>query len=409
MLSSIIVHGSSIAVFTLGKHINTNVLPSISMTFTRGRDSEDGGPTWLDRLPRLELGHSMTFSKSRDRSKSRDETGGPVDQNAIGSATAPTRHRRHQHVGRRRSRHQQEKSHDGRKSSDEDLRDEEAKDNEAQYLREANEGITPSSPHYHEDGQQIFREGDKFIVEDDLGEVIKVVSDPQKLSNAAAHNLLDKEDTLDDVSRIDREKIAQDPAHPLYSRIKGFVSGLSGAHPDDSTAHNRSTSRSASSPENERSSPSGTSDTLIQGNASDQSGVALTESHEEHDETETSVERRRRQAALGISSDKINNNDDYDEQDEEETPAERKRRMQALGQSEEPGESHRETSFNTTQQRPQNISFHASVDDPASARGRSRHNASAAPQQNLLTVPEAASRSTSHSRSRSIVWADRSS
>jgi NhaP-type Na+/H+ or K+/H+ antiporter len=47
VVSSIIVHGSSIAVFTLGKHINTL---TITMSYTHG--SEDG-PSWLNRLPRI--------------------------------------------------------------------------------------------------------------------------------------------------------------------------------------------------------------------------------------------------------------------------------------------------------------------------------------------------------------------
>ena len=46
VITSIIVHGSSIAVFTLGRHINTLTL---TMSFTKGADE----PTWMDRLPRI--------------------------------------------------------------------------------------------------------------------------------------------------------------------------------------------------------------------------------------------------------------------------------------------------------------------------------------------------------------------
>lgn len=56
VISSIIVHGSSIAVFTLGKHINT-----INLTMTYTTDGE--GPGWLNRLPRI-----ATTSKSQARS-----------------------------------------------------------------------------------------------------------------------------------------------------------------------------------------------------------------------------------------------------------------------------------------------------------------------------------------------------
>lgn len=57
VIASIIVHGSSIAVFTLGKHINTLTL---TMSYTTG--GEDG-PGWLNRLPRIS-------STSRSQAKS---------------------------------------------------------------------------------------------------------------------------------------------------------------------------------------------------------------------------------------------------------------------------------------------------------------------------------------------------
>ncbi|PBP23291.1 Na+/H+ antiporter nha1 [Diplocarpon rosae] len=56
VISSIVVHGSSIAVFTLGKRINTLHL---TMSYTTDND----GPGWLNRLPRL-----STASKSQAKS-----------------------------------------------------------------------------------------------------------------------------------------------------------------------------------------------------------------------------------------------------------------------------------------------------------------------------------------------------
>ncbi|KAK9459469.1 Sodium/hydrogen exchanger family-domain-containing protein [Lipomyces oligophaga] len=57
IVSSIIVHGSSIAVFTLGKRINTM---AITMSYTTGNAS---GPSWLQRLPRVESNQSVSFRK----------------------------------------------------------------------------------------------------------------------------------------------------------------------------------------------------------------------------------------------------------------------------------------------------------------------------------------------------------
>ncbi|KNG52479.1 Na(+)/H(+) antiporter 2 [Stemphylium lycopersici] len=48
VIVSIIVHGSSIAVFTLGKRINTL---TISMSYTQANEN---GPGWMDRLPRIQ-------------------------------------------------------------------------------------------------------------------------------------------------------------------------------------------------------------------------------------------------------------------------------------------------------------------------------------------------------------------
>lgn len=59
VIASIIVHGSSIAVFTLGRHINTLTL---TMSYTKGQSGEEG-PGWLNRLPRI-------TSVSRSQAKS---------------------------------------------------------------------------------------------------------------------------------------------------------------------------------------------------------------------------------------------------------------------------------------------------------------------------------------------------
>ena len=65
ILTSIIVHGSSIAVFTLGKHINTM---RITMSYTTANEE----PNWLSRLPRLTPKASMSIRKP-DMDESSDE------------------------------------------------------------------------------------------------------------------------------------------------------------------------------------------------------------------------------------------------------------------------------------------------------------------------------------------------
>lgn len=60
VITSILVHGSSIAVFTLGKRINTLTL---TMSYTQ---ADDNGPSWMNRLPRIASSARGSFSRSKD-------------------------------------------------------------------------------------------------------------------------------------------------------------------------------------------------------------------------------------------------------------------------------------------------------------------------------------------------------
>ncbi|KAI5922185.1 alkali metal cation/H+ antiporter Nha1 C terminus-domain-containing protein [Camillea tinctor] len=61
VISSILVHGSSVAVFTLGKRINTL---SLTMSYTT---SPEDGPAWMSRLPRI-------TSQSRSQARTMSDT-----------------------------------------------------------------------------------------------------------------------------------------------------------------------------------------------------------------------------------------------------------------------------------------------------------------------------------------------
>src|SRR5690606_26711138 len=76
VISSIIVHGSSIAVFTLGKRINTL---SLTMSYTKG---DEEGPSWMNRLPRL-------TSQSRSQMKSTASSMEGVDMPQFPPGTLP--------------------------------------------------------------------------------------------------------------------------------------------------------------------------------------------------------------------------------------------------------------------------------------------------------------------------------
>lgn len=78
VISSIIVHGSSIAVFTLGKHINTLTL---TMSYTTANED---GPSWMNRLPRIQS-QSKSMAKSQESDwDSRDERLPPGELPPVG-------------------------------------------------------------------------------------------------------------------------------------------------------------------------------------------------------------------------------------------------------------------------------------------------------------------------------------
>lgn len=59
VITSILVHGSSVAVFTLGKRINTLTL---TMSYTQ---ADENGPSWMNRLPRIATNPRASVSKSK--------------------------------------------------------------------------------------------------------------------------------------------------------------------------------------------------------------------------------------------------------------------------------------------------------------------------------------------------------
>ncbi|KAF9877962.1 na(+) h(+) antiporter [Colletotrichum karsti] len=209
VISSIIVHGSSVAVFTLGKRINTL---TITMSYTT---APEDGPTWMNRLPRISsqsrsqartmsdtdgedlkmpdfppgtlppVGFPGAFlrrqkdeegSKHRGRSTSRSRRksrkwedglgpGGPVSQSAIFPArrepllnekdpsspeneNAPTPHRRDSERGRERDPE---------------------KDDEITPSPEDSSSRTQTPPKI-----QIYEEGDNLVVENEDGDVLTV-------------------------------------------------------------------------------------------------------------------------------------------------------------------------------------------------------------------------------------------
>jgi len=93
VICSIVVHGSSIAVFTLGKHINTLTL---TMSYTQANEQ---GPSWMDRLPRIQ-----SRSKSSMSMQSFDEKSPMGQDPPLAPGTFLRRQREEDGNGRARSR-----------------------------------------------------------------------------------------------------------------------------------------------------------------------------------------------------------------------------------------------------------------------------------------------------------------
>ena len=178
LIAQIIVHGSSIAVFTLGKHLNTL---SFTITYTQDNGttqaSAQSGPTWASRLPRMSIATRHPLSKykkgkigpisapqdGRPLNSDTLREGGPISLSAIGRPadvdTAPGAARR-----REERRHDIENVQmEGETEKDEEPSEETG---EEDYEEKINEG------------EEAWREGDNIIVENEEGEVIRTITSP---------------------------------------------------------------------------------------------------------------------------------------------------------------------------------------------------------------------------------------
>lgn len=314
LANEIIVHGSSIAVFTLGKHLNT-----LSFTITYTQDnattqaSAHSSAGWASRLPRFQIasrnlatkkGKIGPISAPRDGRPLNSDTmreGGPISLSAIGRQdvtveTAPEAARR-----------REARRHDIENVRGEGDYDEALDDNEETFEEKINEG------------EEAWREGDNIIIEDESGEVIRTITSPEQHRTDAAgekfgHGAMEK------ISRL--ESKAEEEVGGITGRLKRMWSGSSRQEPiereqrardlekgipedeDDKVITRKSSSTTDSpkrSPPRASSGPSFVVDDANRrtGHVSDSIQRRAREEREE----ETEVERRRREAVLGAQQD----------------------------------------------------------------------------------------------------------
>jgi NhaP-type Na+/H+ or K+/H+ antiporter len=234
---SIVVHGSSIAVFTLGKRINT-------LTLTLSYTQADDGPSWMERIPRIQSRSKSSMSLRRNTGESEtslevDEKGG---DNYLSPVTMPKDFllRRQKEdddfparptskSGRRRRRWDQGIGPGGPVSQSAISPASRRQPESDRYRKTHTEGdpsplASDDSTSPQEDqgtsspeGEpqiEIFQEGDKTIIEDEEGNVLRVrESNPedsqaerQRADNRDARRLMEEKDVQHGVAQTEHEE-----------------------------------------------------------------------------------------------------------------------------------------------------------------------------------------------------------
>lgn len=192
VITSILVHGSSIAVFTLGKRINTL---TITLSYTTANDE---GPSWMNRLPRVQslAKSSMSFRKTDDSAASSEEklpeyppgTLPPIglpgnflrrvqeEDTEVQSTQSPTgkpfrrRRKRHVDAGGPISQSAITPQRRAEIESDEEKRELQQRDEQERE----NAPLTAERDRFGREPQmEVYQEGHHMIIEDEEGNVIK--------------------------------------------------------------------------------------------------------------------------------------------------------------------------------------------------------------------------------------------
>jgi Na(+)/H(+) antiporter len=185
VITSILVHGSSVAVFTLGKHINTLTL---TMSYTQANDA-----SWMDRLPRIQSRSKTSMSQQRA-----DDTDDTLAEKGEYGAFPPNFLRRQREddtparaLSGRRSRKSQygdggpisesairpqrtdsEKLEESTSRSDSDVSPDSGKGKSSRRAEHDDDDDEPDEP--GEPEGEVYEEGGETVYEDEEGNVLAV-------------------------------------------------------------------------------------------------------------------------------------------------------------------------------------------------------------------------------------------
>ncbi|ORY15262.1 Na+/H+ antiporter-like protein Nha1 [Clohesyomyces aquaticus] len=274
VICSIIVHGSSIAVFTLGKHINTL---TISLSYTTGPED---GPSWMERLPRIQSRSKSSMSLRRPSESSMDEKtelSGPgllppvgipgqflkrqkeEDSSSRASSVRPGARRRKWDAGRGPGGPISQSAiapvgprYPGGDTSEavSPMQDSDTlagpSDDSPESSMTKEKGRRQGSP---EDEEEFYEEGDKTIIEDEEGNVLGVresrknesEKQRQKADKAEGHRLMVEKDVEHGVAQTEHGGALEEAPGKAVQAIKDehmrkrmeSFSGRTGHHKED--------------------------------------------------------------------------------------------------------------------------------------------------------------------------------
>lgn len=247
VICSILVHGSSIAVFTLGKHINTL---TISLSYTQ---ADENGPNWMERIPRIQSRSKSSMSLGRRPSESdfdeKADKSGPgglplgipgnflrrqkeEDNSSRASSLRPTARRRRWDSGRGPGGPITESAiapvRDDQNDAASPLQD---SDTLAVGSDDSPEGSATAREkgRRRESAEEIYEEGNKTVIEDEEGNVLGVresrpgesEEERQRKDGREAKRLMDEKHVVHGVSQ-DEHNQETSPHHAAEAIKEGL-------------------------------------------------------------------------------------------------------------------------------------------------------------------------------------------
>lgn len=244
VICSILVHGSSIAVFTLGKHINTLTL---TMSYTK---DNDGNGNWMDRLPRIQS-RSKSQASSMDRSDidEKEKRLSPGDL-APGTFLRRIREDDKGRSSRNSSRHRSRRSRNwdngigpGGPISESAIRPARRQEEEKPQSSSRSDSETlaakSESPSKEKDSTppesepqspgEIYEEGEETVYEDEEGNVLAVEPSHGADHDAREHDEIEEGKRLMRKESANKEGVAttkDDPHHDTADEVEDKIAGI---------------------------------------------------------------------------------------------------------------------------------------------------------------------------------------